>query len=82
MQNLIVSAIVLGMTAAPFSSGFQTSSTQGFWAPICGSGSPVWIDLSSKDSERENTPLHSKACHAICCKREDGQNIDADKSES
>ena len=41
----------------------------GLWAEVCGSSQNKWISLGP-ENETPQPPVHTKACHAVCCTRE------------
>ncbi|WP_371395704.1 hypothetical protein [Fretibacter rubidus] len=55
-----------------------TQPENGIWVSLCATNQKVFIDLGGEGDDTPPMPPHAKACHAICCQRDDGL---ADDSE-
>lgn len=71
MRVVVILSVIAGFAGLPIASAFLASPANGIWASLCSGQPPIWIDFGSGENDKPPQPIHSKACHAVCCKRDD-----------
>jgi len=66
----ILTAASFGVTPMANAWMAAKSNESAIWVTLCTSGRTIKLDLG-QDNETPLPPTHNKACHAICCKRDD-----------
>jgi hypothetical protein len=73
---LVSISLVLGFAMQAFP---PAKIDQGLWVQLC-SGSFIQLDLGENDTPP--MPSHNKACHAVCCQKNDGDSDDSDSDKT